>query len=227
MSTVVTCTICVHTEHPPTLTPVAYISSLFSSFFFYCLEHVKQILSWVVGAFGFIPLFVNHGRFCLGDGLAQLVLCENGKTCVDVLSLGRDRVPKELTPFSAIITGADIACLMASCVGEEYQHDGLTCSSFFFSGFADPFQQDVWLEYEQYFCFADAAIYLLEKSLRGRCQLGVDGNADGLSLILSSTVGSYDSAYGALILWCVENCSTSATTVTFVTCWWRISWLRV
>ncbi|CAB1096317.1 ABC [Ectocarpus sp. CCAP 1310/34] len=56
-------------------------------------------------------------RFCLGDGLAQLVLCENGKTCVDVLSLGRDRVPKELTPFSTIITGADIACLMASCVG--------------------------------------------------------------------------------------------------------------
>ncbi|CAM9688711.1 unnamed protein product, partial [Hapterophycus canaliculatus] len=54
--------------------------------------------------------------FCLGDGLAQLVLCEDGKTCVDVLSLGRDREPKVLRPLSWSITGADIACLVVSSV---------------------------------------------------------------------------------------------------------------
>lgn len=57
-------------------------------------------------------------RFCLGDGLAQLVLCEDGKTCMDISSFGRGE-PEELTPFSWEITGADIVGLVSSCVGEN------------------------------------------------------------------------------------------------------------
>lgn len=57
-------------------------------------------------------------RFCLGDGLAQLVLCEDGKTCMDISNLGRGP-PEKLTPFSWAITGADIASLIFTCIGEN------------------------------------------------------------------------------------------------------------
>ncbi|CAM9424100.1 unnamed protein product, partial [Ectocarpus fasciculatus] len=90
---------------------VTGLALMVTSFVLNLVESTRDInasLKWIYRLFP---------GFCLGDGLAQLVLCENGRTCVDVLSLGRDREPKELTPFSTIITGADIACLMASCVG--------------------------------------------------------------------------------------------------------------
>ncbi|CBJ29591.1 conserved unknown protein [Ectocarpus siliculosus] len=92
---------------------VTGLALMVTSFVLNLVESTRDInasLKWIYRLFP---------GFCLGDGLAQLVLCKNGKTCVDVLSLGRDRVPKELTPFSAIITGADIACLMASCVEDD------------------------------------------------------------------------------------------------------------
>lgn len=63
-------------------------------------------------------LLLAFCRFCLGDGLAQLVVCEDGKTCMDISSLGTG-MPKELTPLSWSITGADIVCMMASGVGEK------------------------------------------------------------------------------------------------------------
>ena len=56
--------------------------------------------------------------FCLGDGLAQLVLCEDGTTCMDISSLGKGE-PERLTPLSWEITGADITYLIASCIGEK------------------------------------------------------------------------------------------------------------
>ena len=46
------------------------------------------------------------------------MVCEDGKTCMDMSSLGTG-VPKMLTPLSWSITGADIACLLASSVGEK------------------------------------------------------------------------------------------------------------
>lgn len=62
----------------------------------------------------------HYNRFCLGDGLAQLVLCEDGETCVDISNLGRGP-PEKLTPFSWAITGADIASLIVTCIGENRQ----------------------------------------------------------------------------------------------------------
>lgn len=61
-------------------------------------------------------------RFCLGDGLAQLVLCEDGKTCMDISNLGR-APPEKLTPFSWAITGADIASLIFTCIGENREQE--------------------------------------------------------------------------------------------------------
>lgn len=56
-------------------------------------------------------------RFCLGDGLSQLVLCEDGKSCIDITNFGSED-PIEKTPLSWSITGADIVCLSVSCLGE-------------------------------------------------------------------------------------------------------------
>lgn len=58
-------------------------------------------------------------RFCLGDGLAQLVLCDEGKKCVDISSFGMGGMPEELTPLSWKIAGADILCLVACSIGEQ------------------------------------------------------------------------------------------------------------
>ncbi|CAM9396747.1 unnamed protein product [Discosporangium mesarthrocarpum] len=57
--------------------------------------------------------------FCLGDGLVQLVLCQDGESCVDLAAMsGRQVEPPEiLTPLSWAIAGADVVFLALSCVG--------------------------------------------------------------------------------------------------------------
>lgn len=50
--------------------------------------------------------------------MAQLVLCEDGKVCMDISSMGRGP-PEKLTPLSWAITGADIVSLIVTCIGEN------------------------------------------------------------------------------------------------------------
>ncbi|CAM9094590.1 unnamed protein product, partial [Laminaria digitata] len=89
---------------------VTGLALMVTSFVLNLVDSTKDVnakLKWVYRLFP---------GFCLGDGLAQLVFCEDGKTCMDISSFEAG-VPKTLTPLSWSITGADIACLLASSVG--------------------------------------------------------------------------------------------------------------
>lgn len=91
---------------------VTGLALMVTSFVLNLVESTRDVnakLKWVYRLFP---------GFCLGDGLAQLVVCEDGKTCMDISSFGAG-VPKVLTPLSWSITGADIACLLASSIGEK------------------------------------------------------------------------------------------------------------
>lgn len=54
---------------------------------------------------------------------------------MDISSFGAG-VPKTLTPLSWSITGADIACLLASSVGENKKHLGLAHVKVLMSSFS-------------------------------------------------------------------------------------------
>lgn len=92
---------------------VTGLALMVTSFVLNLVESTRDVnakLKWVYRLFP---------GFCLGDGLAQLVVCEDGKTCMDISSFGAGGMPKVLTPLSWTITGADIACLLASSIGEK------------------------------------------------------------------------------------------------------------
>ncbi|CAM9183085.1 unnamed protein product [Sphacelaria rigidula] len=82
-----------------------------TSFVLNLVESTRDVNSKLKWLYRFFP------GFCLGDGLAQLVLCDKGETCTDISSLEITGMPVRLTPLSPKIAGADILCLVACSVG--------------------------------------------------------------------------------------------------------------
>lgn len=98
-------------------------------------SHWRKVLTRSLLNYGQRPLSGVFCSFCLGDGLAQLVTCQDGKTCLDISSFDIAMAPTDLTPLSWSITGADIAFLLMSSAGEEVCS---SCSRLLLYGLGSP-----------------------------------------------------------------------------------------